>query len=631
MQTSKIFTNDNCVGCNVCISNCPCGEANVAVEENGKNKIYVDSEKCILCGECVRKCIHDARDYVDDTERFFADLRSGQQISVIAAPAIRTNFDEYTKLLGWLRKMGASNLFDTSFGADICTWAHLRYMTREKKTGLISQPCPAIVNYIERYTAELLPKLSPVHSPAMCTAVYMKKYKKISGKYAFLSPCIAKRDEFTDSNTGGLVSYNVTYRKLLAYMQANGIDYRRCEPSHFDNERHGLGAIYPMPGGLKANVEQYADNLWIQQVEGQPHACHFLDKYTEASKGSENPFLIDILNCQHGCNSGTGALRSDDDGLAVGRAMHKAKIEAGAASKKKIPGPDFKKLDRELTLADFCRAYAAKPVSLHHISRSDVEAAFSALRKDPGHDRKIDCRSCGYPSCQKMAEAVAKGINHVENCVEYFKSVLREQKDRMEEIGRDRESQAVQLRAGVDAILEYVSRSSEKTDTTLRDVRAIDSMISQMNEISAKLGSSVTGLQQEINKYVKMTDEIVSLSAQTNLLALNASVEAARAGQHGRGFAVVAEQIKRLSDQSQQSAKGAMKNNEVVAPLLREVNEVSDIVLSEAKTVSANASNILKAITELSEIQRKIAEAAAKMSDTGGESLVISERVGHAG
>ncbi|HEX3022883.1 MAG TPA: methyl-accepting chemotaxis protein, partial [Lachnospiraceae bacterium] len=44
------------------------------------------------------------------------------------------------------------------------------------------------------------------------------------------------------------------------------------------------------------------------------------------------------------------------------------------------------------------------------------------------------------------------------------------------------------------------------------------------------------------------------IAEQTSLLSLNASIEAARAGEAGRGFAVVAEEIRKLADQSQQSA-----------------------------------------------------------------------------
>lgn len=75
-----IYTNELCTGCNKCVRACPVLTANVATEAG---KVMVDSEKCIACGACFDACPHEARDYLDDTERFFADLSQGKKISVI--------------------------------------------------------------------------------------------------------------------------------------------------------------------------------------------------------------------------------------------------------------------------------------------------------------------------------------------------------------------------------------------------------------------------------------------------------------------------------------------------------------------------------------------------------------------
>ena len=102
-----------------------------------------------------------------------------------------------------------------SFGADITTWVYIKYIKETGQTGLISQPCPAIVNYIEHYQPMLIKQLMPIQSPMICEAIYLKKYQGIKEDLVFLSPCIAKKDEIADANTNGVVKYNVTVKSDL--------------------------------------------------------------------------------------------------------------------------------------------------------------------------------------------------------------------------------------------------------------------------------------------------------------------------------------------------------------------------------------------------------------------------------
>ena len=175
------------------------------LKEAEANVIDVDPDKCIACGACLDVCEHNAREYVDDTDDFFNDLGKGERISVLIAPAFLANYPrEYERILGMLKKLGVNRFISVSFGADITTWGYIKYITENNFYGGISQPCPAVVGYIERYTPELIPKLMPVQSPMMCAAIYVKKYLKVNDRLAFISPCIAKKNEIDDTNNRGM-------------------------------------------------------------------------------------------------------------------------------------------------------------------------------------------------------------------------------------------------------------------------------------------------------------------------------------------------------------------------------------------------------------------------------------------
>lgn len=270
-----------------------------------KKRIDVDGKKCIACGACFDVCEHQAREFRDDVERFFAGLKKGERISVLIAPAFKANYPkEYESVLGGLKAAGVNRFISVSFGADICTWGYLNYVQQNNFLGGISQPCPAVVGYIERNAPELLPKLFPVQSPMMCAAIYAKKSMGITDKLAFISPCIAKKMEIDDPNNKGYISYNLTFDHLMKYVKEHNVK------GHLQSDEieYGLGSLYPTPGGLKENVYWFlGESVFIRQMEGEKHMYHYLEREKDRIAKGKTPYLfIDALNCSSGCLYGTG-------------------------------------------------------------------------------------------------------------------------------------------------------------------------------------------------------------------------------------------------------------------------------------------------------------------------------------
>jgi iron only hydrogenase large subunit-like protein/nitrogen-specific signal transduction histidine kinase len=428
----QIYLNEEkCVGCNKCISNCPVTGANVAYLVDGNNKIKVNAEKCIHCGECIKVCDHNARDFIDDTERFFKDLCNGRKLSIIAAPSLIVNFKEYKKLLGYFKTLGVNLIYDVSFGADIAAWAYIRTIEKDKLDTIITQPCPSIVNYIQKYQPELIEKLVPVQSPMICTAIFMKEYANVNDDIAFLSPCIAKGDEINDRNTYGYVKYNITFRKLTEYLEANHIDISQYQECNFDDIGCSLGFLFSRPGGLKENIDIYIQDSWIRQISGTQNAYNYLESYSNNLKYKrEAPLVVDILNCSHGCNLGTGTCNNCASPTNIDEIDYKfnklKKVKEsetfGKSSLKKINWlHDY--FDENLKLKDFKRLYN-KSIIINDItepSETEYDEIFIKMNKLTSESRNINCSACGYGSCKTMAKCIFNGLNVLSNCIDYNK------------------------------------------------------------------------------------------------------------------------------------------------------------------------------------------------------------------
>ena len=105
VKMKRVFTiEEKCTGCNKCIAVCPVDCANqVYRAHDGTRKILVDNEYCIACGACLSACDHQARDYLDDTERFFTDLKNRVPMTVVVAPAAQVHYGELNRVFGWLK------------------------------------------------------------------------------------------------------------------------------------------------------------------------------------------------------------------------------------------------------------------------------------------------------------------------------------------------------------------------------------------------------------------------------------------------------------------------------------------------------------------------------------------------
>jgi len=624
---------DKCVGCNACVRACPVGDANIArMDENGKLKIIIDDDKCIKCGACIKACSHGARSYIDDTQQFLEDLKRGQEIALIAAPSIKIAFDgNWRHALQWLRDHGAKKIYDVSFGADICTWAHLRYLERNSGKKLISQPCAAVVNYVQRHKPKLFSNLSPIHSPMLCLAVYMKKVLGYHGKIAAISPCIAKIEEFRET---GLVDYNVTMEHLRQYFDDNGVrlpEVKIYSEFEFDDKQGLEGAIYPKPGGLMSNILTHAPSMNVITSEGTESLYHDMETYSTLRE-QDKPDLFDVLNCGDGCNGGP-ATGVNYQRFAMNNIMHDveqyAKKVRKANTTKKGVDQQFAEFDKILNLDDYIRTYKHYAIDKKGISEKEINDAFMLMGKHTEAEKRFDCHSCGYHSCRDMAIAVARDLNTPENCHEFMMKSVQEERQKVNEVNEKVLSMNDELMRmfkelyeNIEAVKQETAQIQQESSKSSQEMTDVSKRMEALNQMSQNITQAMQAINQSIGKYNEMTQNVEKIAGKINLLSLNAAIEAARAGEAGRGFAVVASSIRDLSDNSKTSVGSAKENDEEIRNAIGNVNSaienfdttvrnlitVTNSAINGVKTTSDNSQSIKKSMEELEQLAKDIEE-----------------------
>lgn len=426
------------MGCNKCIAKCPV-KANVAFLQDGENKVRVDPKKCIHCGQCIEACDHGVRGFADDTEQFFLDLENKVPISMVVAPAARFNFENHNKLFGFLRSRGVKLIYDASFGAEIVVWGYLKTLKEHNLKAMIAQPCPVVVNYIQKYRPALMQHLAPIHSPMVCTAIYMREYKGIDGKIAFLSPCIGKSDEISSC---GHIDYNVTFEKLEQYLKTHHINLDPIDAVDYDNLGKGLGLLFSRSGGLRENIRYYLEDAWVRQIDGTDQSIHYLEEYAKRLHTDQPlPLVLDILNCQYGCNRGTGTCKA----IAIDEMDYKMNLLKREFTQEERKGNSpthqlMEYFDKHLDITHFMRVYEDKSQSIGAVECIDFEEIYRRLYKTTEALRKTNCYACGYGSCHAFVQAVAEGANHLGNCIEYNRKALISEKERSLELHQQYEA-----------------------------------------------------------------------------------------------------------------------------------------------------------------------------------------------
>jgi methyl-accepting chemotaxis protein len=246
-------------------------------------------------------------------------------------------------------------------------------------------------------------------------------------------------------------------------------------------------------------------------------------------------------------------------------------------------------------------------------SADKIEAAFKALHKVTQADKEINCNTCGYNSCRKMAEAVANNINHVDNCIHYNKAVLmienniiaeREQETKkssheIEALRQKTEDNLAMIRNAVKDISVAVKEIVEGGEEVNTSTSGILCESQEMLDTTHQLEKITEVIKEEMNAFANASAQIIEISEQTNLLSLNASIEAARAGELGKGFVIVASEVKKLSENSKEVAKSTKKEETDIINNVSALLKIAEELKNKIRKINEEMINISAAIEEM--------------------------------
>lgn len=178
-----------------------------------------------------------------------------------------------------------------------------------------------------------------------------------------------------------------------------------------------------------------------------------------------------------------------------------------------------------------------------------------------------------------------------------------------------------QIAAASQGVNEQTIHTLEAANGGLETVRLAEKRMQEIRHANELTQQMVNRLSNQSLEIEKITRSITAITEQTNLLALNAAIEAARAGEHGKGFAVVAAEVRKLAEESKQSA---IQIQTVVRDIQRDTEQVESAFEESSVHVENGVSQMGEVAEAFREIVSVIEETSRQMSEIAAATEEVS-------
>ena len=393
------LTNE-CHDCYKCIRECPVKAIRI---ENGHASVI--PEKCVACGNCVKTCPSNAKRVRNDIDKAKNLILAKKDVYVSLAPSWRASFENSAeKMIALLKTLGFKDVSETAIGAQEVSIKTAQILNNSEKGLFISSACPVIVDYIRMYMPEFAQYITPIGSPLMTHAKYLKETYGDDIAIVFIGPCIGKKNEVKYT---GLFDVALTFEELRMWFNDEIIDISKVAKDskfHFVPESAYEGTLYPIDGGMNETIKKCGvnDNVQLLEICGL-HSLQRALKNLDVSKLDKTIF-IEALACDGGCVGGP-CISSEKAGITmVSDILRKEK-----------------KRDTIPTEPKVVYEYKIEPKKVVN-SEYPLEDILATLKRIGKHSVD-DELNCGYATCRDLAKALLDGDAETSMCVSYMRKI----------------------------------------------------------------------------------------------------------------------------------------------------------------------------------------------------------------